>query len=228
LGQVLYQVLIEAPRKINENVVLLNFGVETLLSFVAILIFASCAWHLLQFQYSNRTWRRTDYIIQLLLTSIGILAFTKVGNLSAGIFMVLTPTIIVYYYFKKNSDVPADRKQFFFIMTSYQFVLIPYPNVNFHILIFTIAFFILIRDKLRVADRARAKNLWAFPVILVVLLLFHEARTINTLKTYSFHEVQFKSGATAWNVAIEEAKKSEGKLSNCSTIGCKMLLLISE
>jgi len=228
LKDISYQVLIEVPRKINDNIVLLSVGAGTLISLAAFLVVAFTAIYLLDSQYSSRIWRFKDYLFQVLIMFTGILAFTKIGNLSTSIFMVLIPMIIVYFYFKKISVIDTDRKQFFFILTCYQFVLIPYPNVNFHIMIFVVGYFILLKDKLGIMKPAKMMHLWTFPIILVALLLVHEVRTIDSMRTYSFQEVQFKSGAIAWSSVINEAQAADGVLSACSTIGCKMLLLVSE
>lgn len=226
LKDILYQVLIEAPRRINDNVVLLSINTNTLISFFAFLIFSCSTIYLIKSQYSNKNWRAKDFIRQAAVIFIGTLAFTKIGNLSTTIIMVLLPIVIIYSYFKLDSEANPDCKQFFFVLTCYQFVLIPYPNVNFHMMIWVVACLILIRDKFGDIQPTRMKHLWTFPVILVALLLVHEVKTIDSMKTYNFQEVHFKSNTTAWNLAIKEAVNSNGELASCSTIGCKMLVLI--
>jgi hypothetical protein len=71
-------------------------------------------------------------------------------------------------------------------------------------------------------------HLWAFPIFLISLLLVHEFRTIDAMKTYAFQNVEFKSGSAAWELAITDAQSAMGDLSACSTLGCKMLILVSE
>lgn len=228
LPHIFYQVLIEAPRQINDNTVLLSLSSESLVSVGAFLCFAISTVYLVFKQYSKETKRISGYIFQLLAMLIGVLAFTKIGNLSASLFLILFPITILGFYFSRPHTISSNRKQFFYVMACYQFVLIPYPNVNFHIMIFVVAFFILISDKYQMLMQTRMVHLWIFPIVLVSLLLFHEARTINAMKTYSFQEVQFKSGSEAWESAIMDAQNANGDLAECLTLGCKMLLLVSK
>jgi hypothetical protein len=228
LPHIFYQVLIEAPRKINNNTVLLSFSPESLVSIGAFLFFAICTVYLIITQYSDQTSKTKLYVYQFSAIFIGVVAFTKIGNLSASLFLILFPVTIIWVYLMKLDAMPPNRKQFFYVMTCYQFILIPYPNVNFHIMIFVIAFFILITDKYGIVKPRKMVHLWAFPIVLVSLLLAHEVSTINSMKVYSFKEVQFKSGSTSWDLSIADSQNSNGNLNACSTIGCKMLLLISK
>ena len=71
-------------------------------------------------------------------------------------------------------------------------------------------------------------HLWAFPVLLVSLLLVHEVRTIEAMKTYTFEGVDFKSSSTSWDLAIADAQNARGDIASCSTFGCEMLILVSK
>lgn len=228
LPHIFYQVLVEVPRKINDNTVLLSFSLESALSIGAFLCFSICIAYLVIAQYSYQTRKTRVYLYQFLAIVIGVIAFTKIGNLSASLFLIIFPITIIYLYFSKLGAAPSNRRQFFYVMTCYQFVLIPYPNVNFHIMIFVVAFFILIMDRYELVIPTKMVQLWAFPIVLISLLLVHEARTIDAMKTYSFQKVEFKSGSTSWDLAITEAQNANGDLAACSTFGCKMLLLVSK
>ncbi len=228
LPHIFYQVLVEVPRKINDNTVLLSFSLESALSIGAFLCFSICTAYLVIAQYSYQTRKTRVYLYQFLAIVIGVIAFTKIGNLSASLFLIIFPITIIYLYFSKLGSAPSNRRQFFYVMTCYQFVLIPYPNVNFHIMIFVVAFFILIMDRYELVIPTKMVQLWAFPIVLISLLLVHEARTIDAMKTYSFQKVEFKSGSTSWDLAITEAQNANGDLAACSTFGCKMLLLVSK
>jgi hypothetical protein len=95
-------------------------------------------------------------------------------------------------------------------------------------MIFVLAFFILVTDSYGDLLTKKMAHLWAFPILLISLLLVHEVRTIDAMKTYSFQNVEFKSGSTSWELAITDAQNAKGDLSACSTLGCKMLILVSE
>jgi hypothetical protein len=226
LPYIFYQVLIEAPRKINSNTVLLSLGLESIISVGAFLCFAICTMYLVFTQYSNQSKKPRVFLYQFLAILIGLLAFTKIGNLSTTLFLILFPIIIIYIYFGKFREVSSNRRQFFYVMACYQFVLIPYPNVNFHIMIFVVGFFILITDHYGVFIPIKMGHLWAFPIALISLLLVHEVRTIDSMKTYTFQGVEFKSSSTAWDLAIADAQSAKGDFSACSTLGCKMLILV--
>jgi hypothetical protein len=226
--RIFYQVLIEAPRKINSNTVLLSLSLDSVISVIAFLCFAICTIYLVVSQYSSQTNKSRFYVYQLVAILSGILAFSRIGNLSGSLFLFLFPTVIICLYFSKLRVIPPNRKQFFFVMACYQFVLIPYPNVNFHIMIFVVAFFILVVDKYEIMTPTKLTHLWAFPIVLISLLLVHEARTIDAMKTYSFQDVRFQSSSPSWALAIVDAEKANGDLASCSTFACKMLLLVSK
>lgn len=228
LPDVLYQVLIEAPRRINNNTVLLSFSLDSLKSIGAFVGFAICTVCLVMAQYSNQNKNFRVLVFHFCAILIGALAFTQIGNLSSTLALILFPIVIIYTYFKRIRVVPPSRRLFFYVLACYQFVLIPYPNVNFHIMIFVVAFFILITDSYRVLPTKKMAHLWAFPIFLISLLLVHEFRTIDAMQTYAFQNVEFKSGSAAWELAITDAQSAMGDLSACSTLGCKMLILVSE
>jgi hypothetical protein len=228
LPHVLYQVLIEAPRRINDNTVLLSFSLDSVKSIGAFIGFAICTVYLVVAQYSNQKNNFRVFVFHFLAILIGALTFTQIGNLSSTLALILFPIVVIYTYFKKIRVVPSNRRQFFYVLACYQFVLIPYPNINFHIMMFVVAFFILVTDSYGVLLTKKMAHLWAFPILLVILLLVHEVRTIDAMKTYSFQNVEFKSGSTSWELAITDAQNAKGDLSACSTLGCKMLILVSE
>jgi 4-amino-4-deoxy-L-arabinose transferase-like glycosyltransferase len=227
LPHIFYQVLIEVPRKINSNTVLLSLTLSSLLSVLAFLCFAICTIYLVNSQYSREKKQTRRFICQLLAILVGLIAFSKIGNLSGTFFLFIFPIAIIFFYFTKIGAMSSNRRLFFYVLTCYQFVLIPYPNVNFHIMIFVVAFFILVLDKYEMMTPAKLLHLWAFPIALVSLLLVHEVRTIDAMKTYSFQKVEFKSSASSWDLAIVEARNANGDLSGCTTYACKMLILIS-
>lgn len=228
LPYILYQVLIEAPRRINDNTVLLSLSLASLKSVGAFFCFAICTAYLVLAQYSGQNSKPRAIAYQFFAILIGALAFTEIGNLSSTLFLVLFPITIVYFYFSKISVVSSSRRQFFYVMTCYQFVLIPYPNVNFHIMIFVIAFFVLVMDNYGRLMPTKMVHLWVFPVLLVSLLLVHEVRTIEAMKTYTFEGVDFKSSSTSWDLAIADAQNARGDMASCSTFGCEMLILVSK
>ena len=228
LPDVLYQVLIEAPRRINDNTVLLSLSLASFKSVGAFFCFAICTAYLVLTQYSGQINKPRVFVYQFLAIMIGALAFTEIGNLSSTLFLILFPIIIIYVYFSKISVVPSSRRQFFYVMTCYQFVLIPYPNVNFHIMTFVIAFFVLVMDNYARVIPAKMGYLWAFPVLLVSLLLVHEVRTIDAMKTYTFEGVDFRSSSSSWELAIADAQNASGDIALCSTFGCEMLILVSK
>jgi hypothetical protein len=228
LPHIFNQVLIEMPRKINANTVLLSLGTDSLKSLLAFIGLTISTMYLFLGRYQNNVKKYKVWIFQLVVISLGLLSFVKIGNLSRTPALILFPIVVIILYFKKLNTITNQTKLFFFVMSCYQFVLIPYPNVNFHIMIFVIAFFILIRDKYAIHEPKKMRRLLGFPVILVSLLLIHEAKTIDLMRTYSFEEVQFKSGSGEWQQAIVEAKNANGELEFCSSYGCKMLILFSK
>lgn len=227
LPHIFYQVLIEVPRKINSNTVLLSLTLSSLLSVLAFLCFAVCTIYLVNSQYTKEEKQVRYVMYQLLAILVGIVAFTEIGNLSGTFFLFIFPIAIIFFYSKKIGAMSSNRRLFFYAMTCYQFVLIPYPNVNFHIMIFVVAFFIVVLDRYDLMTPTKLLHLWVFPIALVLLLLVHEVRTMDAMKTYSFQGVEFRSSSPSWDLAIEEARNANGDLSDCSTFACKMLLLIS-
>ena len=163
----------------------------------------------------------------MLAILIAIIGFSKIGNLSGNFTLSILQIFIIIYYYKISKKFQPSRKLFFFILTSYQFILIPYPNINFHILIYVVALFILISDVGDTKKSDRMSVAILLPIFLTILLLVHEVQTLDSMKNYRYGDITFQSQDVNWQKIINEAKESKGDYLKCKSRGCEMLILLS-
>jgi hypothetical protein len=163
----------------------------------------------------------------LLLILLAVLAFSKIGNLSATLVMVALPILIIVLFFKHLRSVLPKYKLYLFSITCYQFVLIPYPNVNFHIAAYVIGLLILVSELSFFNHQKFVSTTLLLPVLLISALLYKEHKDISQSETYFYGSLKFKSADDGWITEIEKANRANRDISECETSGCKLLILLS-
>jgi hypothetical protein len=169
--------------------------------------------------------RNSVIIVNLVILSA--LSFTQVGNLSTTLIILVLPTLIVLLFFKYLKNELVNYESYLFALTCYQFVLIPYPNINFHIVMYIVGLLILVSNISFFESTKVISVSILLPIILTSLLLYKEKRDIALMNTYTFSGVTFKSADQNWNQEIMSAKDANEDISNCTTFGCKLLVLLS-
>lgn len=225
--RIIEKILIEMPRRINSNIVLIQISRSTIQSLIAFTVFLLAIWFMLILENSYNTSQKRQIFQKMLAILIAIIGFSKIGNLSGNLALSILPILIIIYYYKISKRFPPSRKLFFFILTSYQFILIPYPNINFHILIYVMALFILISDTGKTTIRKKKSIAFLLPLGLTTLLLAHEIQTLNSMQIYIYRDITFQSQDSNWQKIINEAEGSNGEYLSCKSIGCEMLVLLS-
>ena len=225
--RIIEKILIEMPRRINSNIVLIQISRSTIQSLIAFTVFLLAIWFMLILENSYNTSQKRQIFQKMLAILIAIIGFSKIGNLSGNFTLSILPIFIIIYYYKISKKFQPSRKLFFFILTSYQFILIPYPNINFHILIYVVALFILISDVGDTKKSDRMSVAILLPIFLTILLLVHEVQTLDSMKNYRYGDITFQSQDVNWQKIINEAKESKGDYLKCKSRGCEMLILLS-
>ena len=225
--RIIEEILIEMPRRINSNIVLIQISHSTIQSLVAFTIFLSACLILIILESRKFTSKKKQLFYKILAIFMAILGFSKIGNLSGNLALSILPILIITYYYKDLREFSNSRKLFFFILTTYQFILIPYPNINFHILIYVATLFILISDVGDTKKSDRISVAILLPIFLTILLLVHEVQTLDSMKNYRYGDITFQSQDVNWQKIINEAKESKGDYLKCKSRGCEMLILLS-
>jgi hypothetical protein len=227
LNQLLRITLFEAPRKINSNLVIFQFSKQSTMSMIFFILFLFLV---VSINFYDRKPNSTKVIKSfkvITLIFFSALSFSKVGNLSANVVICIIPTLIVILFFKYiKNDLPK-YEPYLFALTCYQFVLIPYPNINFHIVIYICGLLILVSNISFFNSNKTISVAMCLPILLVSLLIYKEKKDIDSMNTYTYSRIVFKSADQNWDQEIVSAKNANGIFSNCTTFGCKLLILLA-
>jgi lysylphosphatidylglycerol synthetase-like protein (DUF2156 family) len=164
----------------------------------------------------------------IFLSVCTVAAFSKIGNLSSNLFLALYPIFIMYLYLRKNIYLKPQVFSFFFVLSAYMFVLIPYPNVNFHIVILVFGTLIVLQENFPEFSQPSKKVSLLFPILLTASLLVHEQISIKNMQTYQFANIIFKSSSNSWGASVLHAREAEMNFQSCPDMGCKLLILMAE
>ena len=227
LSQLWRITLFEAPKQINSNLVLFQSNSKNTASmiFFVLFIFLVVAIHFYDRKPNSTKIINIFIVVNLIILSV--ISFTQVGNLSANFIICAIPTLIVLLFFKYLKNELPNYESYLFALTCYQFVLIPYPNVNFHIVVYICGLLILVSNISFFKSNKAISVSILLPILLTSLLLYKEKKDIDSMNTYTYSGVTFKSADQNWDKEIVSAENSNDNISNCTTFGCKLLILLS-
>lgn len=227
LNQLWKITLFEAPKQINSNLVLFQINIRNTASMIFFVLFIFLVIAINFYDHKLNSNKVINSFIVVNLTILAVMSFTQLGNLSANLIISILPTFIVLLFFKYLKNELRKHEFYLFALTCYQFVLIPYPNINFHIVIYIVGLLILVSNISFFKSNKAISVSILLPMILTSLLLYKEIKDINTMNTYTYSGVTFKSADQNWNQEITSAKNADEDISNCTTFGCKLLILLS-
>jgi hypothetical protein len=227
INNLLKVILFDMPKKINSNLVIFQLDYKSIISIISFTFFMILILILNIYSQKFSSNKIFYFSIILLLIFSAVFVFSKIGNLSANLVMIILPILITVFFFKYLRNAIPKYKLYLFSLTCYQFVLIPYPNVNFHIAIYVIGLLILV-SKLSLFDHKKfVSTTLLLPVLLSFTLLYKEHVDIRQAETYFYGSLKFKSTDDSWISEIEKANRANGDISECESAGCKMLILLS-
>lgn len=228
INELLRRILFDMPKEINLNLVLMQFSIKNILQMLSFLLFLILV--LFINFYNNKT--NSNKIINsvkiLVCIGIAVFLFSQLGNLSANLVISFLPTLIIILFFKYLQKDLSKYKPYLFALACYQFVLIPYPNINFHIAVFIFGLLVLTSTISSFNSNKQISIAMLLPILLVSALLYKENRDMSSMKSYSFSGITFKSSDINWEYEIISASKAGNNMANCSTYGCKFLVLIAK
>jgi hypothetical protein len=227
VNNLLKVILFDTPKQINSNLVLFQFDYESIVSMISFTFFMILILILNFYSQNFSSYKIFYFSITLLLILSAVFVFSKIGNLSANLVMVALPILIIVTFFKHLRSVLPKYKLYLFSLTCYQFVLIPYPNVNFHIAVYVIGLLILVSKLSFFNNKKFVLTTLLLPLLLISSLLYKEHKDISQSETYFYGSLKFKSGDDRWLAEIEKANKANRDISECETSGCKLLILLS-
>ena len=220
-------ILFDMPKKINSNLVLFQFDYKSIFSIISFTFFMILIFILNFYSQNFSSYKVFYFPITLLLILLAVFAFSKIGNLSATLVMVALPILIVVLFFRYLRSVLPKYKLYLFSLTCYQFVLIPYPNVNFHIAVYVIGLLILLSELSFFNHQKFLSTTLLLPVLLSSALLYKEYKDVSQSETYFYGSLEFKSADDGWITEIEKANRANRDILECETSGCKLLILLS-
>jgi hypothetical protein len=223
---ILQELFIYAPREINKNVVAVAFSLSSVSrAFLGLLLlFTLCRVNL--FLSTNGVFKKQ--IVLLSLTVILLLCFRFMGNLSGTPFLFFAFTLLFTLSKEMNPGERENVQVMMFCITPLFFILIPYPNISFHIFIIILFFAYILDNTNQRRSLEREGMLRDIPVILTSLVLLagylvHENQWIRSLPNYQVYDILIESESDAWNYSIETASQSESI--KCTDFGCWYLRL---
>jgi hypothetical protein len=227
VNNLLKVILFDMPKKINSNLVLFQFDYESIVSMISFTFFMIVILILNFYSQNYSSYKIFYFPITLVLILSAVFVFSKIGNLSANLVMVVLPILIIVLFFKHLRSVLPKYKLYLFSLTCYQFVLIPYPNINFHIAAYVIGLLILVSKLSSFNQNKFVLTTLLLPVLLSSSLLYKEHKDISQSETYFYGSLKFKSADDGWINEIENANIANKDISECETAGCKLLILLS-
>jgi hypothetical protein len=228
INELLRITLFDMPQEINLNLVLIQFSVKSIMQMLSFIIFLVLVLFINFYNNKTNSNKILDAVKILVCIFIAVFIFSQVGNLSANLVISILPTLIIILFFKYlQKDLPK-YMPYLFALACYQFVLIPYPNVNFHIAVFIFGLLVLTSTISSFNSNKQISIAMLLPVLLISALLYKENRDMSSMKSFSYSGITFKSSDINWEYEIISASKSGNNIANCSTYGCKFLVLIAK
>ena len=228
ISGVIQEIMIQAPIKINNYLVAVDFSYKQWVRSVFTLLVLFLP--LLALQMSKHKYFFAFYPISGVIASF--LVF-KSKNMSATPFLSMAFVVLTFVVFVSLKG--DDKKRLLAVLAGIApsfLILTPYPNFAYHIPI--VAFFVLlcyprerttaVENNQRLFPKMGFVPLYAIAFILC-LSIANESKQMQRLKTYSFKNITFRTSDANWGRAIEEANVVMGGYGNCSTYACRYLLL---
>ena len=220
------EVLIVAPKRINQYVGQIQFSSSYIIQTISTIMFLAIV--LIIFMNSSRKYGNIYSVIlsHFLLISIAVITFSYIGNLSSTVFLVL-PSIVLEYFIFKRIVIYEKAVVLMLVVAIYLYVLIPYPNINFHVsFLVLILGFVFQQFNLRQKSNQHYLLQITFPFLLAIALLVHQINFVNSLQVYRFENISFVSPDLGWKAEIDKAKIINGGYQDCDSNACKMLILL--
>jgi hypothetical protein len=228
INELLRIILFDMPQEINLNLVLIQFSVKSIMQMLSFIIFLVLVLFINFYNNKTNSNKILDAVKILVCIFIAVFIFSQVGNLSANLVISILPTLIIILFFKYlQKDLPK-YMPYLFALACYQFVLIPYPNVNFHIAVYIFGLLVVTSTISSFNSNKQISIAMLLPVLLISALLYKENRDMSSMKSFSYSGITFKSSDINWEYEIISASKSDKNIANCSTYGCKFLVLIAK
>jgi len=220
------EVLIIAPKRINQYVGQIQFSSSYIIQTISTIMFLAIV--LIIFMNSSRKYGNIYSVIlsHFLLISIAVITFSYIGNLSSTVFLVL-PSIVLEYFIFKRIVIYEKAVVLMLFVSVYLYVLIPYPNINFHVSFLVLMLgFVFQQFSLRQKSNQHYLLQIALPFLLAMALLVHQVNFVNSLQVYRFENISFVSPDFGWKSEIDKAKITNGGYQDCDSSACKMLILL--
>lgn len=226
LPDVLREIMILAPKRINSYLIEVSFSREAMLR--ATLGLLTLAVLMFVFLGQRRTQQTGIYLFGVFL--LGVLLFSRT-NLSATLFLSFAYAVVVFTFIHQLSNSIGARLVVLMVAMSPLFViLVPYPNYAYHIPLLLSTFLFAEKDSLPIkgVQYGLDKVSMAPYLVLVILIgafVFKANGDVGSYTRYVFNGTSFVSGDSRWRAAIDEASKVQRGEGKCTTYGCRYLLL---
>ena len=228
LGLLIREVLVNAPKRINEDINQISFHKDHLLQSASALIFLAILYSFAVNFKKNKNGFKNLELIQYISIPVAVFLFSQLGNLSSTPFLIFPPLLLTYYLVKHRSTNNL-RFGITVFLATYIFILIPYPNINFHITFFVLALGITFEVCGRKVEWKKTSLIQLLlPLALTLALVFHNIQINKALPVYHFKQFTFVSPDFGWKSEIRDAGMAGSNYENCPNLGCKMLILISK
>lgn len=234
LPEVLNKFLIQAPRRINQNIYPVSFSVSsTAIIFLGLIFFT------LPFVFNsdrvgkfNSIWHFCNFVI-LCLSLFFIFRFESLHMTVFVVFAYIAAIIMVSY-----NNHAKHRKVLLAVISGFSpcfVLLIPWPNPAYHIPI--LVFFVLIALQLfrentkssAISTRMNTTAYLTMSIFVYCLLTIYPHNTVNrNLVNWSFGNLNFTSGDKSWSNSINEANLVMQEAGICSSYGCRFLVFSTQ
>lgn len=223
---VLHEIMILAPKRINSYLVEISFSWVALLRMAYGLLTLAVLVYILFAKANSR--QNNAYMFAIVL--LGFLIY-RGANLSATPFLSLSYVIVVVAIIGQlNGPVGMRMVVVMASISPFFVILIPYPNFSYHFpLLLFIYFLAPYGHSIDLHSQGRLNGIGLAPYIILAVFMgavvFKASRDISSYEKYVFNGVSFVSGDARWHEAIDEANTVQRDEGRCSTYGCRYLLL---
>jgi hypothetical protein len=223
--QVIEEIMILAPKRINSYLVDVSFSTASLVrAGYGLLVFSV---FIFAFMRSKRPPSNRLYFALFVLLAVLVV---KGANLSATPFLTLAYLMVSYELSRRIDTTQAYSAMALLIsLTPLFLILIPYPNFAYHLPLLAFVLLLVSPSPREYVYSAGSRRGHAMPyllaTILVGIVLVKVDRDMGSHARFVFGQVTFLSGDPRWHDAIAEAKAVKQGGGGCSTYGCRYLLL---
>lgn len=226
LPDVIYEIMIRAPTRINSNLVAVQFSKIALIKSLTGLVLM-----IILIESIRNSQLRIRNILTLVASLLIFCLLLRGANFSQTLFLCLAYYVVTLYWLLgsqySHSFLPSNLTA---ATTPLLLILIPYPNYAYHlpilclILLFGMSYLPSVKPIKNESVIVSALFLFV-SFFIVVGVLVKSSIDISQFTRYSFGNINFVSDDPGWYKAINETNNVLSNGSNCSSYGCRYLLL---